>query len=111
MDIVTQHKWQKFAKHPGDVNTTLVKESCANLADAKQHLVLVRALCHKKKVEEDQFDEVMSGMSGNTKEKLPALMGLKGSKAKENSDEHPQSGAIKNAMAKLEDLEESVKQT
>ncbi|KAK8715414.1 hypothetical protein V6N13_042748 [Hibiscus sabdariffa] len=26
MDVVTQHKWEKFLKHPGDVNTTLVKE-------------------------------------------------------------------------------------
>ncbi|KAK8656835.1 hypothetical protein V6N13_098770 [Hibiscus sabdariffa] len=25
-DVVIQHKWKKFAKHPRDVNSTLVKE-------------------------------------------------------------------------------------
>ncbi|KAK8640326.1 hypothetical protein V6N13_008082 [Hibiscus sabdariffa] len=42
MDVVTQHKWHKFAKQPGDVNATLVKEFYANLANPKQHSVLVQ---------------------------------------------------------------------
>ncbi|KAK8556824.1 hypothetical protein V6N12_003217 [Hibiscus sabdariffa] len=60
---------------------------------------------------EDRFDEVVPGTSGITKERLPMLMGLKGGKAKESTEEHPQSGAIQNVMAKLEKLEESVKGT
>ncbi|KAK8693903.1 hypothetical protein V6N13_071470 [Hibiscus sabdariffa] len=63
----------------------------------------------RKKVKEDKFDEVVSGISGITLEKLPTLMGFKGGKAKESTEEHPQSGAIPNALAKLETLEESVK--
>ncbi|KAK8704597.1 hypothetical protein V6N13_048217 [Hibiscus sabdariffa] len=42
MDIVTQHKGQKFAKHPGDVNATLVKEFYANITEPKQHSMIVQ---------------------------------------------------------------------
>ncbi|KAK8556619.1 hypothetical protein V6N12_003016 [Hibiscus sabdariffa] len=42
MDVVAQHKWEKLAKHPGDVNTSLVKEFYANITEPKQNSVFVR---------------------------------------------------------------------
>ncbi|KAK8680553.1 hypothetical protein V6N13_109495 [Hibiscus sabdariffa] len=42
MEVVAQHKWEKFAKHPSDVNATLVKEFYANIAEPKQNSVFVR---------------------------------------------------------------------
>ncbi|KAK8604349.1 hypothetical protein V6N13_099294 [Hibiscus sabdariffa] len=41
MDVVAQHKWEKLATHPGDVNTSLVKEFYTNIAEPKQNLVFV----------------------------------------------------------------------
>ncbi|KAL4340536.1 hypothetical protein GQ457_08G037130 [Hibiscus cannabinus] len=96
-----------------DVGKIIVEEIHACLKRPKSALIfpnLITALCRRKKVVEAKFDEVVSGILGNTKERLPMLMGLKSSKAKESSEEHPQSGAIQNAMAKLRALKESVKQ-
>ncbi|KAK8637186.1 hypothetical protein V6N13_064611 [Hibiscus sabdariffa] len=42
MDVVSQHKWEKFAKHPEDVNATIIKEFYANIAEPKQNSVFVR---------------------------------------------------------------------
>ncbi|KAK8704963.1 hypothetical protein V6N13_048574 [Hibiscus sabdariffa] len=42
IEVVAQHKFEKFAKHPGDVNATLVKEFYANITEPKQNSVFVR---------------------------------------------------------------------
>ncbi|KAL4331878.1 hypothetical protein GQ457_07G012620 [Hibiscus cannabinus] len=97
-----------------DVGKIIVEEIQACLKRPKSALLfpnLITALCRRKKVKEDRFDEIVSGISGITLEKLPSLMGFKGSKAKESAEEHHQSGAIQNALAKLETLEEFIKQT
>ncbi|KAL4339198.1 hypothetical protein GQ457_08G023640 [Hibiscus cannabinus] len=97
-----------------DVGKIIVGEIHACLKRPKSALIfpnLITALCRKKKVTEDKFDEIVSGISGITLEKLPSLMGFKGGKDKESSEANHQSGAIQNALAKLETLEESVSQT
>ncbi|KAK9034457.1 hypothetical protein V6N11_050621 [Hibiscus sabdariffa] len=100
--------------HSMDVGKIIVEEIQACLKRPKSALLfpnLITALCRKKKVKEDRFDEIVSGISGITLEKLPSLMGFKEGKAKESAEEHHQSGAIQNALAKLETFEESVNQT
>ncbi|KAE8661093.1 hypothetical protein F3Y22_tig00116939pilonHSYRG00213 [Hibiscus syriacus] len=42
MDIMTPLKWQKFARHPGSVNASLVKEFYANIFKPNQYSIFVR---------------------------------------------------------------------
>ncbi|KAK8606517.1 hypothetical protein V6N13_030798 [Hibiscus sabdariffa] len=49
MDVVSQHKWEKFTKHPGDVNATIVKEFYANIAEPKQNSVLLLTITQRSK--------------------------------------------------------------
>ncbi|KAE8695166.1 hypothetical protein F3Y22_tig00110733pilonHSYRG00282 [Hibiscus syriacus] len=44
LDVVTKHKWQKFAKHPVPVNATIVKEFYSNITEPNQHAVMVRGI-------------------------------------------------------------------
>ncbi|KAK8624559.1 hypothetical protein V6N13_065896 [Hibiscus sabdariffa] len=94
-------------------NHSTFKEEADNETyhDIVEDLCVANSKWNGQQVMEDKFDEVVPGTSGITKERLPMLMGLEGGKAKESTEEHSQSGAIQNVMAKLEKLEESVKGT
>ncbi|KAE8712804.1 hypothetical protein F3Y22_tig00110223pilonHSYRG00028 [Hibiscus syriacus] len=44
LDVVTRHKWKKFAKHPAAVNATLVKEFYSNITEPNQHAMMVHGI-------------------------------------------------------------------
>ncbi|KAE8670284.1 hypothetical protein F3Y22_tig00112159pilonHSYRG00167 [Hibiscus syriacus] len=103
--------WNHFLKHklmPTSHNTTV---SLSRLLRALVFPNLITALCRKKKVEENAFDEILPGLSGITRARLPLLLGLENPKSKKSI--HKQSAGTTQSIAEamLLALEEAVIQT
>ncbi|KAE8680640.1 hypothetical protein F3Y22_tig00111372pilonHSYRG00020 [Hibiscus syriacus] len=132
--------WNHFLKHklmPTSYNTTVslsrllllhsIKESCpidvgriivqqvndclGKKASALVFPNLITALCRKKKVKENAFDEILPGLSGITRARLLLLLGLENPKSKESVHEQSVGTTQSNAEARLLALEEVVMQT
>ncbi|KAE8705556.1 Detected protein of unknown function [Hibiscus syriacus] len=65
---------------------------------------LITALCRKKKVPEEQFDEIFHGMTDLIKAKIPMLLGLKEAKGKEKEENNSRDAATPHARRRDEFL-------
>ncbi|KAE8671119.1 hypothetical protein F3Y22_tig00111993pilonHSYRG00043 [Hibiscus syriacus] len=77
---------QSYVSFPIDVSRIIVQQVHDCLGKKASALVfpnLIIALCRKKKVEENAFDEILPGLSGITRARLPLLLGLENPKSKD----------------------------
>ncbi|KAE8707640.1 hypothetical protein F3Y22_tig00110378pilonHSYRG00039 [Hibiscus syriacus] len=103
-----------IVSRPIDVGRIIVQQVHDCLGKKASALVfpnLITALCHKKKVEENAFDEILPGLSGITRARLPLLLGLENPKSKDPVHEQSAGTTESNAEARLLALEEDVTQT
>ncbi|KAE8694437.1 hypothetical protein F3Y22_tig00110783pilonHSYRG00231 [Hibiscus syriacus] len=92
---------------PIDVGKIIVEHAHLCLKRQASALVfpnLITALCQKKKVREEMFDEILPGIAGLNKAKIPMLLGYKEAKGKEHeattsrAAPSPHSRATSNAL-------------
>ncbi|KAE8658565.1 hypothetical protein F3Y22_tig00116971pilonHSYRG00803 [Hibiscus syriacus] len=125
MDIFTPLKWKKFVLHPGSVNASLWngrqtsrysvnRERLQPRAKLWNHFLKYKLMptSHNttKKVEENAFDEILPGLSGINRVRLPLLLGIESPKSRDSIHEKPAGTTQSDAEARLLALEEEVMQ-